>query len=44
MRKDIFLSERLVKNDKEFAALLRSIVSTEKIGRKILKNFITYFV
>lgn len=44
MRKESFFNEGLVKDDKEFVALLRSISNTEKVGKKILKNFITYFV
>ncbi len=43
-RKNVLLKEGFVKNAKGFNALIKSISSTNKTGKQILKNFIKYFV
>ena len=44
MRKEPLLREGFVGNEKEFKEFLSSIKNTEKTGKKILQNFIKYFV
>lgn len=43
MRKSALMKEGFVNNDADFEKFLRSIENTERIGRKILRNFIRYF-
>ncbi len=43
-RKEQLLTEKFLKNNKEFNDFIKSIKNTDKIGKKIIKNFITYFV
>ncbi|OGN10279.1 MAG: hypothetical protein A3J46_00585 [Candidatus Yanofskybacteria bacterium RIFCSPHIGHO2_02_FULL_41_11] len=43
MRKEILITEGFV-TEKEFPNFMKSIKDTKKTGRKILKNFLAYFV
>lgn len=43
-RKYSLIEEGLVKNEKEYHLFRKSIQNTNKVGKRILKNFITYFV
>lgn len=44
LRKTALIQEGFGKNDADFKKFLDSIKNTESAGRKVLKNFITYFV
>jgi GMP synthase-like glutamine amidotransferase len=44
MRKNALIQEGFVKSEAEFIRFMKSIRNTDKAGRKILKNFIRYFV
>jgi len=44
VRKEELIKEGFVRDEKEFRKFVSSIQNTEQIGRKILKNFVTYFV
>lgn len=43
MRKDAFIAEGFT-TEKNFPKLLKSFKDTRKVGRKILKNFLSYYV
>lgn len=44
LRKPMLLREGFVKNDADFRKFLGSIRNTENVGKRVLKNFIHYFV
>ncbi len=44
MRKEALIGEGFLKNEKAFVKFLDSIKNTEKTGKAILKNFLSYFV
>lgn len=44
LRKKHLISEGFVYDEKDFARFVKSIKNTEKAGKKILRNFVEYFV